>query len=286
MKRKFSYNHNETILYLVATPIGNLSDMTYRAVDVLKRVDIIYAEDTRNSKVLLNHYNIKTPLYSYHEYNKELKENEIIDFLKSGKNIAVISDAGLPVISDPGYDIALSAIKNDIAVTTIPGACAFVSALVSSGLPPMPHTFYGFLDSKKTKRCEELKRIKMVKHTMIFYEAPHRILDTLKDILEVLGDRDIVIGREITKKFEEFIRGKASQLVDQVESLKGEIVLLVSGFTEELEDLDVNHIEKVNEYIKLGMKSKEAIKEVSTLYSIDRRQLYNEYIKSKDDINK
>ncbi len=281
MNRKYSYNHNDAILYLVATPIGNLSDMTFRAIETLNTVECIYAEDTRNSKVLLNHYNIKTPLYSYHEFNKELKDDEIIERLKNGKSVAIISDAGNPVISDPGYNIVVSAIKNDIAVTTIPGPSAYVSALVSSGLPPMPHTFYGFLDSKKTKRCEELKNIKFVKHTSIFYEAPHRILETLNDMLEVLGDRYVVISRELTKKFEEHIRGNISEILKDVESVKGEIVLLVSGYEEVIEK-DVNYIDKINEYISIGLKSKDAIKEVASLYNVDKKMLYDMYVKSKE----
>ena len=152
MKRCYSYNHDKAILYLVATPIGNLDDITYRAVETLKKVSYIYAEDTRNSMVLLNHYDIKTPLRSYHDFNKELKNDEIIDILMGGESVAIISDAGNPVISDPGYNICVSCIEHDIAVTTIPGACAYLSALVSSGLPPMPNTFIGFLDSKKNKR--------------------------------------------------------------------------------------------------------------------------------------
>ena len=233
MKRCYSYNHDKAILYLVATPIGNLDDITYRAVEILKKVSYIYAEDTRNSMVLLNHYDIKTPLRSYHDFNKELKNDEIIDILMGGESVAIISDAGNPVISDPGYNICVSCIEHDIAVTTIPGACAYLSALVSSGLPPMPNTFIGFLDSKKNKRCEMLNEYKYVTHTLIFYEAPHRIIDTLNDMLEVLGDRYIVISRELTKKYEEIIRGNISEILADTSLLKGEMVVLVSGYSEE-----------------------------------------------------
>lgn len=281
LKRNYSFNHNRSILYLVATPIGNLEDITYRAVRILKEVDVIYAEDTRNSRVLLEHYNIKTPLYSYHEFNKELKNDEIIDLLKSGKNVAIISDAGNPVISDPGYNICTSAIKNDIAVTTIPGPSAFLSALVSSGLPPMPHTFYGFLDSKKTKRIEELNNIKYEKDTLIFYEAPHRIKECLIDMKEVLGDRYIVLARELTKKFEEYIRGSISEVIEIADSLKGEMVLLVSGYKGDVEE-NVDYIKKINELISLGYKSKEAIKEVSLMYHTDSKELYKKYILYKE----
>ncbi len=282
MIRKFSYNHNETILYLVATPIGNLEDMTYRAIRILNEVDIIYAEDTRNSRVLLNHYNIKTPLYSYHEFNKELKNDEIIDYLKSGKNIAIISDAGLPVISDPGYNIARSAIENNISVTTIPGACAYVSALVSSGLSPMPNTFYGFLDSKKTKRCKQLIDLKKETQTLIFYEAPHRIFETLEDMIEILGDRHIVIARELTKKFEEYIRGNISDILKDITNLKGEIVLIVQGYNAETQEVD--YLEEVKKLISLGIKSNEAIKEVSSMYNINKKELYSKYLEIKDEV--
>lgn len=280
MKRTYSFEHKGATLYLVATPIGNLEDMTYRAVRILKEVSYIYAEDTRNSGVLLKHYNIATPLRSYHEFNKELKDQEIIDLLKSGNDIAIISDAGNPVISDPGYNICVSAIENDIPVTTIPGPCAYITALVSSGLPPMPNTFYGFLDSKKSKRIEELNNLKYVENTMIFYEAPHRILETLEDMLEVLGDRYVCLARELTKKFEELIRGSISEIIADPNLLKGEMVLIVSGYKNEGSS-NINPFEKIEELIKLGYKPNEAIKETAKMLNLDKRELYKEYIEYK-----
>lgn len=280
MKRCYSYNHDKAILYLVATPIGNLDDITYRAVDTLRKVSYIYAEDTRNSMVLLNHYDIKTPLRSYHDFNKELKNDEIIELLEKGESVAIISDAGNPVISDPGYNICVSCIEHDIAVTTIPGACAYLSALVSSGLPPMPNTFIGFLDSKKSKRCEMLNEYKYVTHTLIFYEAPHRIIDTLNDMLEVLGDRYIVISRELTKKFEEIIRGNISEILKDTSLLKGEMVVLVSGFSEEKSEKDP--MEMIDELISLGYRNKDAIKETALALNLDRRELYDKYILYKN----
>ncbi|MCR5705905.1 MAG: 16S rRNA (cytidine(1402)-2'-O)-methyltransferase [Acholeplasmatales bacterium] len=280
MKRCYSYNHDKAILYLVATPIGNLDDITYRAVDTLRKVSYIYAEDTRNSMVLLNHYDIKTPLRSYHDFNKELKNDEIIEILEKGESVAIISDAGNPVISDPGYNICVSCIEHDIAVTTIPGACAYLSALVSSGLPPMPNTFIGFLDSKKSKRCEMLNEYKYVTHTLIFYEAPHRIIDTLNDMLEVLGDRYIVISRELTKKFEEIIRGNISEILKDTSLLKGEMVVLVSGFSEEKSEKDP--MEMIDELISLGYRNKDAIKETALALNLDRRELYDKYILYKN----
>jgi len=275
-----SFNHDNGILYLVATPIGNLSDMTYRAVEILKSVDKIYAEDTRNSIYLLQHFNITTKLESYHEYNQDIKTDSIIEELKNGMKIAIISDAGLPIISDPGYKIVKAASELNIAISTIPGASAGISALIASGLAPMPYTFYGFLDSKKTKRLAELNSLKYVEHTIIFYEAPHRIFETLADILEVFGDRQCVIARELTKTYEEYIRGSISELL-KIEAIKGEIVLIVSGYKETKELVD-NPNSKIEELISLGYKPNEAIKEVSKLFNLDRKELYKEYIEYKN----
>ncbi len=280
MKRIYSFKEENAVLYLVATPIGNLSDITFRALEILKRVKYIYAEDTRNSRILLNHFNINTELRSYHDFNKELKNDEIINLLKSGEDVAIISDAGNPVISDPGYNIAKSAIEADIAVSTIPGACAYLSALVSSGLPPMPNTFIGFLDSKKTKRIETLNEYKYYKHTLIFYEAPHRIEDTLKDMLEVFGDRYIVISRELTKKFEEIIRGNIKDIIETCLPLKGELVVLVSGYVAQESNRDP--IKMIEELISLGYKTKDAIKEVALSQNIDKHELYQSYVLYKN----
>ena len=228
-----SFDKEKPILYLVATPIGNLEDMTFRAVQILKSVDKIYAEDTRNSIVLLKHYDIHTKLESYHEFSNQIKEEQIINELRSGMKLAIISDAGLPVISDPGYRLVELAIENDIAVSTIPGASAGISALIASGLSPMPYTFYGFLDSKKTQRIKELTDLKYVSHTIIFYEAPHRIKDTLTDMLEVLGNRKICLARELTKSYEEFSRGTIEEILNDLHS-KGEMVVMVEGYKEEV----------------------------------------------------
>lgn len=275
-----SFDKEKGILYLVATPIGNLQDMTYRAVDILKSVDKIYAEDTRNSIVLLKHYNINTKLESYHEFNQDIKTDEIVNELEKGMKIAIISDAGLPVISDPGYKIVSAAIDANIAVATIPGASAGISALIASGLPPMPYTFYGFLDSKKTKRISELNNLKYIENTIIFYEAPHRIKETLEDILEVFGDRRCVIARELTKTYEEYIRGSIKELLE-IDSIKGEIVLIVDGYKDEVvKNIDPNS--KIEELISLGYKPNEAIKEVSKLFNLSRKELYNSYIDYKN----
>jgi len=280
MQRLYSYNKEKGILYLVATPIGNLGDMTFRAVEILKSVDVIYAEDTRNSITLLKHFDIDTKLLSYHEFNKELKEDEIVNRLKAGENVAIISDAGLPVISDPGFDIARRAIKEDIPVTPIPGASAGISALIASGLNPLPFTFIGFVDSKTTKRKKELEEFKYYKNTLIFHEAPHRLKETLTDMLEVFGDRNIVIGRELTKKFEEFIRGTISEVIEVSDSLKGEMIVLVEGFKEE-KSLS-NPFLEIEKLIGLNYKPKEAIKEVASMFNLNKQDLYKEYIAYKD----
>lgn len=278
--RTRSFGHDNGILYLVATPIGNLSDMTYRAVEILNSVDKIYAEDTRNSIFLLKHFNINTKLESYHEFNQDVKTNDIIEELKSGLKIAVISDAGLPVISDPGYKIVKEAANQGIAISTIPGASAGISALIASGIAPMPYTFYGFLDSKKTKRINELNELKYITHTIIFYEAPHRIFETLSDMLEVFGDRYVTLARELTKTYEEYIRGNISDIL-KLESLKGEMVLIVEGYKDKVLDTN-NPNEKIDELISLGYKPNEAIKEVAKLYNLDRKELYKEYIEYKN----
>lgn len=275
-----SFSDDRAVLYLVATPIGNLGDMTFRAVEILKGVDKIYAEDTRNSIHLLQHYNITTKLESYHEFNQNIKTEDIIEELESGLSVAIISDAGLPVISDPGYKIVKAAAELGIPVSTIPGASAGISALIASGLAPMPYTFYGFLDSKKTKRLQELEDLKYVSHTMIFYEAPHRIMDTLKDILEVFGDRYCCIARELTKTYEEYIRDRVSELL-KLEAVKGEIVLIVEGYREEPVSKG-NPNERIDELIALGYKPNDAIKETAKLFNLDRKELYKAYIEYKN----
>lgn len=274
--RTRSFGHNDGVLYLVATPIGNLEDITYRAVETLKNVDKIYAEDTRNSIFLLKHYNITTKLESYHEFNQDVKTEDIVKEIQNGVKIAIISDAGLPVISDPGYKIVERARQLGLAVTTIPGPSAGISALIASGLAPHPFTFYGFLDSKKTKRIKQLNDLKFIDNTIIFYEAPHRIFETLEDMLEVFGDRNVVLARELTKIYEEYISGSISEIL-RIDSLKGEIVLLVEGYKNSEAEADVNPFEKIDDLINLGYKPNDAIKEVAKLLNQDKKDLYKQY---------
>ncbi|MBQ2246102.1 MAG: 16S rRNA (cytidine(1402)-2'-O)-methyltransferase, partial [Selenomonadales bacterium] len=200
-------------LYLCATPIGNLEDMTFRAVRILQEVDVVAAEDTRHTRKLLTHFDIHTPLVSYHEHNKLGRGPELIERLLAGESIACVSDAGMPGISDPGSHLAMLAIEAGITVTPVPGANAGLSALIASGLDTTEFHFIGFLSKQKKNRLETLARIKPIQGTLIFYESPHRLKDTLGELLDVLGDRNIVAARELTKKFEEFRRGTITELI-------------------------------------------------------------------------
>lgn len=220
------------MLYIVATPIGNLKDITHRALEVLKSVDLIAAEDTRHSKILTNHYQIKTPLTSYYEHNKLSKGEHLLGLLKEGKDIALISDAGTPGISDPGFSIIRLALENDIAICAIPGPSALITGLVISGLPTHKFIFEGFLPNKSTARRKRLQELSQEKRTIIFYESPHRLLKTLRDILEILGDVNITCARELTKKFEEVKRGRAKEMVQYFTDKKprGEFILYIQNF--------------------------------------------------------
>ncbi len=278
MQRQKSFQNNFSTLYLVATPIGNLDDMSFRAVKILNLVDIIYAEDTRVSGKLLKHFEIKKQLKTYHDFNKEVKTNEIINNLSNGQNIAIISDAGYPLISDPGYFLIREAIKNNFNVVSIPGANALLTALVVSGIPPHPFFFYGFLDSKEGKRKKEMEKLVDLKETIIFYESPHRIHKTVTNMFEVFGERDLVIARELTKRYEEIIRGTTSSLMEITE-LKGEIVLILQGKQNEVISSDLSILEEVNKLIESGVSSKDAIKQVAKNRNIPKNDVYMEYHK-------
>lgn len=216
-------------LYIVATPIGNLKDITLRAIDTLKEVDLIACEDTRHTKKLLSHYGIQTSLTSYFEHNKIRKGKYLIGLLKEGKSIALVSDSGTPGISDPGFNIIRLAIENSIPVTVVPGPCAFVTALVSSGMPTDSFIFHGFLSHKKAKRRRQLDLLKEEKRTLILYESPHRLLKALGDILDILGDREIAVARELTKVFEEVLRLKVSEAIRFFtgQPPRGEFILII-----------------------------------------------------------
>jgi 16S rRNA (cytidine1402-2'-O)-methyltransferase len=276
MNRQKSFSNDLATLYLVATPIGNLEDMTFRAVKILKSVDIIYCEDTRVSGKLLHHFDISKPLKTYHDFNKEFKSTDIIKHLADNQDVALISDAGYPLISDPGYYVIREAINEGYNVVSIPGANALLSGLVVSGIPPHPFTFIGFLDHKEGKRKRQLTDLLEHKETLVFYESPHRISKTVTNMYEVFGERDLVIARELTKKFEEILRGTTKSLKDIVD-LKGEMVIIVEGKPEVEYNPTISILEEVNLLIEEGMSSKDAIKDVAKKRGIPKNEVYQEY---------
>ncbi len=273
---QISYNNTPT-LYLIPTPIGNLDDITLRAIHVLKEVEVVFSEDTRVTALLLNHLNIKKKLISNHEYNERENKDKLLEYLKNGYSVGLVSDRGTPVISDPGYELAQVTIENNYNVVSLPGATALIPALTVSGIEPMPFLYYGFLNSKESKRKKELENLKNIKYTMIFYEAPHRITKTLEEMLEILGNRKISISREITKKFEEVYRGTIQDVIEETKEIKGEIVIVVSGNKEEISYDDLSIEDHVNLYIKNGLNSKEAIKKVAEDRNIKKSEVYNIY---------
>ena len=265
-------------LYIVATPIGNLDEVSFRTIDTLKSVSLIACEDTRNTRKLLSKYDIHNKLVAYHNFNEEESSKYLINILNEGKDVAVVSDAGYPLISDPGYELVNRAIEESIKVETISGPNAALNALVGSGLDTNHYMFYGFLDSKSSKAKSELNEIQNFPYTLIFYEAPHRINKTINLMYEVLGDRKVSIVRELTKIHEEYLRGKLSDFLDI--DIKGEIVVVVEGHKEKTEKVDMSLcIKEMNKFIKKGLKTKDAAKEVSLKYGISKNTLYNEYLK-------
>ena len=276
-----TFTNNKATLYLVATPIGNLEEMTFRSINILKNVSLIACEDTRNTKILTNHYQIETPLLSYHKFNEKMTCDKILSVLKEGKDVALVSDAGYPLISDPGSILVDEVIKNDFNVTTISGACAFLNALVSSNLNLSTFTFIGFMDSKSSARRKQIIDIKEKKETLIFYESVHRIKETLNDLLEILGDRKITLARELTKKFEEYTRGYISEVIASLNELsKGEFVIVVEGNTQEKTINETQILEKITSLIKNGEKSKNAAEIVASTYNLKKNYVYNLYLKS------
>lgn len=280
-----TFTNNKPTLFLVATPIGNLEEMTFRSINILKSVKIIACEDTRNTKILLNHYNIDTPLISYHKYNEKAMCEKLISYLDNGDDIALVSDAGYPLISDPGSFLVDEAIKSNYNVTTISGSCAFINALVSSNLDLSSFTFIGFLDSKPSARRKKLNELKEKKETLIFYESVHRIEETLQDMLNILSNRKITLARELTKKFEEYTRGTIQEVLNSLnEFSKGEFVIIVEGNKEEIVIDDSQIIQDINILIKQeNIKSKTAIEEIANKYKLKKNYVYDLYINSKKD---
>lgn len=289
----YSLNEGAGCLYLVPTPIGNLQDMTFRAINILKEVDYIAAEDTRQTIKLLNVYQIEKRLVSYHEHNKEKSGQFILEDLKQGKRVALVTDAGMPGISDPGEDLARLAIAAEIAVISLPGANAALTGLIASGLSTDKFTFYGFLERQKKKREAELEELRLMPQTLIFYEAPHRLKETLLSIFRVFGERGAALVRELSKKHEEYIRGDLSELIEwsQVETIRGEFCILVSGNTnsEELNQAKQVQLEgvwwrkisvtkHVEHFIEQeGYPVKEAIKQVALERKLSKRKVYQAY---------
>ncbi len=255
--------------------------MTYRAVNILQEVDTIYCEDTRVSSKILNHFDIHKPLKTYHDHNKEASSELILHDLRHQKNIALISDAGYPLISDPGYYVIREVLKEGFNVISIPGASAVLTGLVVSGLVPHPFTFYGFLDSKESKRNKELEALKHHKETLIFYESPHRINKTMKSILDIMGEREVVLARELTKRYEEIIRGTTSSM-QNMEDIKGEMVIILEGYQEEPYHPDKPIEEELEELIASGLSSKEAIKQIAKQRNLPKNDVYQIYHQNKE----
>lgn len=283
VQKSFKGQTDYGTLYLVPTPIGNLQDMTFRAVETLKAVDFICAEDTRNTGLLLKHFDITVKQISFHEHNAYEKIPELLELLKSGKNLAQVSDAGMPSISDPGHDLVKEAIAEDITVVALPGASAGITALIASGLAPQPHIFYGFLPRKSGQQKDFFESKKAYPETQIFYESPYRVLDTLENMLAIYGDRQVVLVRELTKLYEEYQRGSISELLEYIAEnpLKGECLLIVSGqdqavLTEAAAE-DLNPAELVSSLVEAGEKPNQAIKKVAKTYGLNRQEVYNAY---------
>lgn len=276
---------NSASLYLIPTPIGNMEDITFRAINTLKSVDIVFCEDTRETLKLLKYYNITKKTLSCHQWNEKEVSKKILDLLSKGLNIGLVTDQGTPIISDPGFFVARDVINNGYNVISLPGATAFVPALTSSGLESSPFMFYGFLNSKKTKKKKELNDLKNYYFTMIFYESPHRLYETLEVMLEILGDRNICICREISKIHEEIYRGKISEFSDNIDVLKGEFVIVVSGSDKKYDFSEFSISDHVKYYISEGLNEKDAIKQVSIERNVAKSIIYNDYHKEKNRSN-
>ena len=265
-------------LYIVATPIGNLEDITLRALRILKEVDLIAAEDTRQTLKLLNHYEINKPLISYHRHNEEIKSEILIEKLKNGENIALVSDAGTPGICDPGEEVIKKAIDENIEIIPIPGACAMINALIVSGISTKEFEFLGFLPLNKKLRKQILKEIETSNKTIIIYEAPHKLKTTLIDLKEILKDRKIVLAREITKIHEEFIRKNIDDLLNEIDSLKGEMILIIEGNKINIEENEnfsqISLEEHYKLYEKKGLNKKEIIKQIAKDREVNKNEIY------------
>ena len=263
-------------LYVVATPIGNLEDITLRALRVLKEVDVIAAEDTRHTQILLSHYGIRTPLTSYHEHNEKTKARQLMSRLERGEQIALVSDAGTPAISDPGYRLAVEAIRGGIPVIPIPGASALTAVLSAGGLPTDRFVFDGFLPAKKQERRARLRALSSETGTLVIYEAPHRLTETLNDLAEILGDREIVLAREVSKVHEEFLRGRLTEVAKQVagREIKGELTLLIGGSRGQSEVSQEQIEEEIRKLKDDGLRVKEIAEILGEKYGYPKKEIY------------
>ena len=279
----------EGILYLVATPIGNLEDMTFRAIKILREVDLIAAEDTRHTRKLLTHFDIHTPLVRYDEFSKVQQGEKILQELLAGKNIAQVSDAGLPAISDPGADLVKLAIENKIKVCPIPGANAALSALICSGLDTTKFYFAGFLPKSAKSRKDFLQNLSSRSETLIFYESPHRLKKFFTELKEVLGDRKISVARELTKLHEEFLRGKISEVENTIDEVKGEFVVVVEGDLTAEKNVETSSEENFLDFCKnliaKGLDKKSAIRQTTGKFNLSRREVYNALIDSEKNLS-
>ena len=266
-------------LYLIPTPIGNLDDITVRSLNTLKTVDVILCEDTRDTGLLLSHYDIKKKLVSCHEYNEDKIIDNVVEMLKDGLNVGLVTDQGTPIISDPGFIVSRGVIEAGYNVISLPGATAFVPALTSSGIEPSPFLFYGFLNSKSSKQKTELTALKNLKYTIIFYESVHRMKETLENMLEVLGNRKIAVCRELSKIHEEIVRDNISNIIPLVDTMKGEFVIVVEGNKEIVDFSELDVVEHVKMYVEDGMKEMDAIKQVAKERGVAKSIIYSEYHK-------
>lgn len=271
-----SYDGTPT-LYLIPTPIGNFDDITLRTIKILKEVEVLFCEDTRITGLLLKHLNLKCKLITNHLHNEKNNRDKILEYLNNKKNVGLVSDRGTPIISDPGCELTKTVIANGFNVVSLPGPTALIPALTSSGIDASSFIFVGFLDAKEGKRQKQLRDLANLKMTLIFYEAPHRLNKTLNDMLNILGNRNMCISREISKKFEEIYRGKISELIEQTLNVKGEIVIVVEGNKEKMNFENLTILEHIKLYMMDGMESKDAIKQVAKDRKLTKDIVYKEY---------
>lgn len=279
LKRQKTLGNDCAKLYMVGVPIGNLDDITLRAIKTLQKVEVIYCEDTRVTKKLLNHFDIHKPLRSYHTFNENEITKDVLEFIRKGQNVAIVSDAGMPIINDPGFLAVREAIKMDIDVVVVPGPSAFITALVGSGIASNRIVFTGFLNSGDHKRKKELEKLKDIEETLILYESPHRIKETLMMLDELMPNRHICLARELTKPYEEYLHGTPHEILEVIDEIKGEIVLVIEGATrkEMKEDLIASTIEKhMQYYLEQGLDEKNAMKMVAKDRGVSKSQIYQQ----------